>query len=99
VRCVLSLAAVGSAESDDAPSSRSSYLSAASGKARRGTPGEANAADIVLAVINSTRQRASKLSNRSRQVRDRLGGTASTGGGLAAVCELALRRRWLAGCW
>lgn len=65
----------GSAEGDDAPSSRSSYLSAAaSGRGGRhgaaaGAAGEASAADVVLAVINSTRQRASKLSNRFRQVR------------------------------
>jgi hypothetical protein len=82
VACMLLLAAVGSAEGEDAPSSRSSYLSAASAKSRRGAP-EGNAADIVLAVINSTRQRASKLSDRSRQVRNQLAGPLPTGDRMA----------------
>jgi hypothetical protein len=65
--CAAVPAAFGSADGDDAPSSRGSYLSAASGRARRGVGG-VDGAEIVLAVINSTRQRASKLSGRSRHV-------------------------------
>lgn len=67
VSCVGVLTGFGSADGDDAPSSRGSYLSAASGRARRGAGG-VDAAEIVLAVINTTRQRASKLSGRSRHV-------------------------------